>query len=92
VSYGDKADESALLINAILKEPYPPISLPKREYMEKALEIWNELGLPEISPKSPWFGYSLGQWDEELDEEARLAAAGEHSKTGEKLKTKRVKA
>ena len=91
-AYGEKADDSALLINAILKEPYPPVSLPKKEYMEKALEIWNELGLPEVSPRSPWFGYSLGQWDAELDEEADLAVRGEHSRTGEKLKSRRVKA
>jgi 4-hydroxy-3-polyprenylbenzoate decarboxylase len=85
VSYGEKADDSALLINAVLKEPYPPVSLPKKEYMERALEIWNELGLPEVKPESPWYGYSLGQWSDELDEEARLATAGEHRKTGEKL-------
>ncbi len=92
VSYGEKADDSALLINAILKEPYPPISLPKKEYMEKVLEIWNELGLPEVRPQSPWYGYSLGQWSAELDEEARLATAGEHYKTGEKLIGLRKKA
>ncbi len=91
VAYGEKADDSSLLINAILKEPFPPVSLPKREYMEKALEIWNELGLPEVNPQSPWFGYSLGQWDKELEEEADLAVKGEHDKTGEKLKGRRVK-
>jgi 4-hydroxy-3-polyprenylbenzoate decarboxylase len=92
VAYGEKANDSSLLINAILKEPFPPVSLPKKEYMEKALEIWNELGLPEVSPQNPWFGYSLGQWDAELDEEADLAVRGEHSKTGEKQKSRRVKA
>jgi len=92
VAYGEKANDSSLLINAVLKEPFPPVSLPKKEYMEKALEIWNELGLPEVQPKSPWFGYSLGQWDKELEEEAELAVKGEHYKTGDKLKTRRVKA
>jgi 4-hydroxy-3-polyprenylbenzoate decarboxylase len=92
VSYGEKADDSALLINAMLKEPYPPVSLPKKVYMERALEIWNELGLPEVRPQSPWYGYSLGQWSDELDEEARLATAGEHYKTGEKLTGLRKKA
>jgi UbiD family decarboxylase len=85
VSYGEKADDSALLINAVLKEPYPPVSLPKKEYMEGALKIWRELDLPEVRPQSPWYGYSLGQWSGELDEEARLATAGDHYKTGEKL-------
>ena len=92
VSYSEKAEDSALLINAMLKEPFPPVSLPKKEYMEKALKIWRELDLPEIRPQSPWFGYSLGQWDEELEEEAALALKGEHYKTGEKLKGRRVKA
>ena len=92
VAYGEKANDSSLLINAVLKEPFPPVSLPKKEYMEKALEIWNELGLPEVKPKSPWFGYSLGQWDKELEEEADLAVKGEHYRTGDKLKTRRVKA
>ena len=92
VAYGEKADDSSLLINAILKEPFPPVSLPKKEYMENALKIWRELDLPEIKPESPWFGYSLGQWDEELEEESRLAVRGEYFQTGEKLKASRVKA
>lgn len=91
VSYSEKANDSSLLINAILREPFPPVSLPKKEYMENALKIWKELGLPEVTPQAPWFGYSLGQWDEELEEEARLATAGKYFETGEKLKGRRVK-
>ena len=90
VSYHLPADDSAMLCNAILKEPFPPISLPKREYMEHARELWEELGLPELHPQMPWFGYSLGQWDEELEEEAELAVHGEHYQTGKKLETRRV--
>ena len=86
-----QADESALLINAILREPFPPVSLPKRDYMEKAREIWEELGLPRLSPKPPWYGYSLGDWDTELEEEAKLAVKGESLRNGEKLKPRRVK-
>ena len=84
------ADDSHLLINALLKEPFPPVSLPKKEFMENAKKIWEELGLPELRPESPWFGYSLGDWDEELEEEASLALKGEHYKTGEKLAGQRV--
>ena len=91
VYYHQKADDSSLLINAVLKEPFPPVSLPKKEYMEKALTLWKELDLPDINPQSPWYGYSLGQWDEELEEEARLALEGDHYKTGQKLKARRVK-
>lgn len=86
------ADESALLINAILRQPFPPVSLPKREYMERAKAIWEELGLAPLSPKPPWYGYSLGDWDEELEEEARLAVQGKYLRNGEKLKGRRVKA
>lgn len=91
VHYHQKADDSSLLINAVLKEAFPPVSLPKKDYMEKALKLWKELDLPEIHPQSPWYGYSLGQWDEELEEEARLALEGEHYRTGEKLKARRIK-
>ncbi len=87
----DPANESSLLINAILKEPFPPVSLPKREYMENAKKIWEELGLPPITPQAPWYGYSLGQWDAELEEEAELALRGEHYRTGDKLAARQVK-
>ena len=91
-SLHDPADESAMLMNAILKEPYPPISLPKKEYMENAKRIWEELGLPKLTPQAPWYGYSLGQWDAEFEKEAELAVQGEHHKTGEKLAKIRIKA
>jgi len=39
--------------------------------------------------KNPWFGYSLGMWSEEAQEEARLASEGKHYETGEKLKARR---
>jgi len=83
--------DSAMLINALLKEPFPPVSLPKREYMERAKQIWEELGLPKLRPESPWFGYSLGQWTDENEEEAELALKGEHYKTGQKLAARRIK-
>ena len=53
--------------------------------MERARQIWEELQLPPLEPCDPWYGYSLGQWDEELEEEARLAVEGEYFLTGEKL-------
>ncbi len=84
-------DDSALLINATLKEPFPPVSLPKKEFMDRAKQIWEELGLPELKPQSPWFGYSLGQWSDELEEDAQLALKGEHYATGEKLAARRVR-
>ncbi len=82
---------SALMINATRKWDYPPVSLPKKEYMEQARGIWEELGLPKLTPKVPWFGYELGYWTEELTEEAELAVRGDYFITGEKLAKQRKK-
>jgi UbiD family decarboxylase len=79
------ADDSCLLWDATLKETFPPISLPKKEYMERARELWEKLGLPKLEPESPWYGYPLGDWNPELDEEAKLATAGEFWQTGKKI-------
>ena len=51
-SGGAAARNSTLLIDATQKESYPPISLPKREYMERARAIWEELGLPALTPQA----------------------------------------
>jgi UbiD family decarboxylase len=83
------ADDSCLLWDATLKETFPPISLPKKEYMERARKLWEKLDLPKLEPESPWFGYSLGDWNPELDEEARLAIAGEFWQTGRKIASER---
>ncbi|TMH39928.1 MAG: UbiD family decarboxylase [Betaproteobacteria bacterium] len=66
-------EDASVLIDATMKEDFPPISLPKREYMERAKKIWEELGLPKLKPESPWFGYSLGEWPDELERAAELA-------------------
>jgi UbiD family decarboxylase len=79
------ADDSCLLWDATLKETFPPISLPKKEYMERARKLWEKLDLPKLEPESPWHGYSLGDWNPELDEEAKLAVAGEFWQTGKKI-------
>lgn len=76
---------SAILIDATRKWDYPPVALPKREFMERARRIWEEEGLPPLNPKVPWYGYSLGHWPEEFEEEAQRALKGEHYRTGEKL-------
>lgn len=80
---------SSLLIDATRKWDYPPVSLPKREYMERSKKIWEELGLPELNPKVPWYGYSLGYWTKVNEEEAELALRGEYAVTGEKLASQR---
>jgi 4-hydroxy-3-polyprenylbenzoate decarboxylase len=79
------ASSSALLIDATRSGPYPPTSLPAREYMVAAQAIWEELGLPELSLATPWHGYELGAWSEENRREAALAMLGRYLETGEKL-------
>ncbi len=86
----DRVD-SSLIIDATKKADLPPVALPPREYMEHALEIWKELGLPEVEPRSPWYGYSLGDWSDDHAKEAVLAVQGRYYETGEKLAGQQVK-
>ena len=86
------ASTSALLINATRPWAYPPVSLPRKEFMETAKEIWEELGFPELRPRMPWYGYNLGAWTAEDEEEAELAVRGQYFATGEKAKKRRIKA
>lgn len=76
------SEDSAILIDATLKEDLPPVALPKREYMENAAKIWDELGLPEIKPERPWYGYDLGEWNADLDIMARRAVRSDYWETG----------
>ena len=72
-----------MLMDATRKWDYPPVSLPKKEYMERAKQLWERLELPKLKPQDPWFGYNLGLWSEEDEAEAQLAVQGEHYQTGE---------
>lgn len=76
-SGGPTEPDSALLIDATMKHEMPPLALPKRVYMENAKELWERLGLPALKPEAPWFGYTLGDWDEEWDKNALQATRGE---------------
>jgi 4-hydroxy-3-polyprenylbenzoate decarboxylase len=75
-------EDSTLLIDATMKGDMPPLALPKREYMERARKLWEELGLPKLRPQSPWFGYSLGDWLPQWDEAAKRAAEGRYVENG----------
>jgi 4-hydroxy-3-polyprenylbenzoate decarboxylase len=83
--------DASVLIDATLKEDFPPISLPKREFMERAKVIWEELGLPKLKPEAPWFGYSLGEWPDHMEEAAQRAVRGEYLETGAQLEKRRRK-
>jgi UbiD family decarboxylase len=82
---GNEASSSSLLIDATRPFPYPPTSLPDKPYMERAMTIWEELGLPQLELQTPWHGYELGAWSDESREEALLATLGRYLETGEKL-------
>jgi 4-hydroxy-3-polyprenylbenzoate decarboxylase len=89
----NNGEDASVLIDATMKEAFPPVSLPKREYMERAKAIWEELGLPKLKPEAPWYGYSLGEWPADLDRAAEMAVRGDYFETGkalEKLKRKDV--
>ena len=88
-SEGGGSEESTLLIDATLKEIAPPLALPKREFMERARQIWDELGLPPLSPQPPWHGYSLGDWDSIWDVYAARAVAGQWEDTGKETFARR---
>jgi len=90
-SLDEIAGSSAMLIDATRKWDYPPVSLPKKEYMERAKQLWERLELPKLKPQDPWFGYNLGLWSEEDEREAELAVKGEHYQTGEKRLQQRVR-
>jgi 3-polyprenyl-4-hydroxybenzoate decarboxylase len=83
--------DASVLIDATLKENFPPISLPKQPYMERAKAIWEELGLPALKPEEPWFGYSLGEWSPEFDAAAERAARSEYLETAKQLEKRRRK-
>jgi 4-hydroxy-3-polyprenylbenzoate decarboxylase len=82
---------SAIMIDATRKWPYPPVALPSRKYMEAAKAKWEKLGLPPLKPKMPWYGYSLGHWDEEDVENAESAVRGDYRQVAERLQKKAIK-
>ena len=88
-AYPDGQGASAILINACREHPYLPVSLPRRDFMEKALVRWEALGLPRLELKTPWHGYPLSAWTEENADEAIRAVTGRYFETGEKLKSRR---
>ena len=73
---GAPPHDSAMLIDATMKYDMAPLALPKQAYMENAKDLWQRLGLPELSPQEPWYGYSLGDWSEAWDRNAETAAEG----------------
>jgi 4-hydroxy-3-polyprenylbenzoate decarboxylase len=82
----DGGQSAAVLINATLKGEFPPVALPKREFMENARALWERLGLPPLQPETPWHGYDLGVWPRHLERQADMAARSEYFALGDELK------
>lgn len=74
----DDGETASVLVNALLKEDFAPVALPRKEFMENAKETWERLGLPELKPEAPWHGYELGAWDASLARQAEMAARSEY--------------
>ncbi len=87
-------EDATLLTDATMKEELPPLALPKREYMERARKVWEELGLPKLRPQSPWFSAADGDWLPRWEEAAKRAVEGRYLENGrisEKFRRKGLK-
>jgi 4-hydroxy-3-polyprenylbenzoate decarboxylase len=80
--YGPQQSESTMLIDATQKRAMAPLALPTREYMEGARVIWEKLGLPTLTTKAPWHGYTLGDWTNTWERFAQRATAGDWEQNG----------
>ncbi|MFC2003212.1 UbiD family decarboxylase [Chloroflexota bacterium] len=86
----DRPMASRLLINATMQWPYPPLSLPKEEFMEEALRLWQREGLPKLTLKEPWWGISLGFWSKEHEEYAQAVVKGDYYRAGDAYSKRRA--
>ena len=82
---------SVMLIDVTQKRAYLPVGLPKKEYMEQVIKIWEEEGLSPLRLNKPWHGYYLDHWIDGGEEVARLTVAAEYIKLGEIRLKKRKK-
>lgn len=80
---GGPRDYFRVLIDATVKGSYPPVALPRREFMEAALEVWKQHpDLPQLALREPWYGYTLGYWTDEDQKLADLIAKGDYRAVG----------
>ncbi len=86
---GRVPNDSSLLIDATLKQAFPPLALPAQQYMERARKIWDEIGMPPITPQPPWHGYPLGDWADDWETYAQRAVTGDWEKSGKETFARR---
>jgi UbiD family decarboxylase len=74
------------LVNAMRPWAYPPVALPAKEYMERALDIWRQRSdAPTLNLRRPWHGYTLGHWTDDDQLLARLMTEGRFVEAGDVL-------
>jgi 4-hydroxy-3-polyprenylbenzoate decarboxylase len=74
------------LVNATRPWAFPPVALPAKEYMERALEIWGrQPDAPRLKLRKPWHGYHLGHWTQDDELLARLMVEGRFVEAGDVL-------
>lgn len=74
------------LVNAMRPWAYPPVALPGKEFMERAIELWQRCpDAPALSLRAPWHGYSLGHWTDDDQLLARLMTEGKFLEAGDVL-------
>jgi 4-hydroxy-3-polyprenylbenzoate decarboxylase len=88
-AWAEYAEQNPLtigLFNAVRPWDYPPVALPAKQYMERALEKFQRApGAPKLNLRAPWHGYELGYWPDLFKEIAEMYAQGEFIKAGELL-------
>jgi 4-hydroxy-3-polyprenylbenzoate decarboxylase len=68
-----------VLIDATMKGAYPPVALPRRDFMERALAIrQRHPALPAPRLHQPWHAYTLGAWSARDQALADLLVRGEY--------------
>jgi 3-polyprenyl-4-hydroxybenzoate decarboxylase len=91
-TYPDGLDGSQILIDATRNWAYPPVSLPSKDLMEHAKDIWeDELHLPALRPCAPWHGYGLGYWPDGWARAAQRAIDGQYLDTGKEYASRRTR-
>jgi 4-hydroxy-3-polyprenylbenzoate decarboxylase len=74
---------SRVLIDTTKSGRFPPLALPRKDFMERAVQIWSRHPeLPKARLRSPWHGYSLGLWTSEDDELAEMMVQGDYKGVG----------
>lgn len=89
--YPENQGTSAVLIDATRKWPYPPVSLPLEPVMQRAQELWQELGLGPLDElRKPSCGSYTSRFGPELREAAQRASEGDYFVTGEERRSTRT--